>query len=634
MNRRSTRASAFTGPGNREWSALSSVVSYVRQRLRRIVFGSRVPGMPSIDFGTSAVRLLDVPEAPGAPGDPQPDILDSRRVDERDGLPPRPEDYSSPLEDLLVGYDLEGRPVIVGVPLRSTIVRRLAVSTASGDRLGDRVRRKARDTVPVSLGDVHFDYQVVAREGGTLRLILVMIKKETLREYLTVVREAGLNPGAVEVSSFALFNLYCSIDRRGDTKRDGTAILVDVGAHSTDLLAFEGREVLYGRSLSEGGYSVTRSLARQRGISIRRARRLKHGSVDLFADPEGSGTPPGADLGENQPGQNRDHPSADESDGSSSSEGSNADDRRAARAGIKRLVVELRQTLDYLENEVGSGPVRTLILCGGGSLLSGFDRHLESRLGRPCRTFRPAGLAGGTVGPEERPSWLVSFGLQRRNRPDPGPVELNLMPASRNGREPAGTRRGYRRAAAALVGLLVVQLLVGFLLSYERRRDHLAESERALRSLEPALKRINRLRDRRESLRSRVDRLRELERNQVPMLALIGDLGNWPRTLRRESWVRSLRYSSNEPHGRLAIEGVTRDFRNVSWIYRWMEKRPYVLRRTRERQSRSDYRLGGRTASMVRFSATYSVSFGAVSARPLGKGTLREVSRERGGEAP
>lgn len=605
---------------------MSSVVSNIRERLRRIVFGSTGTDMPSIDFGTSAVRLLHAPEGPGAEGGSQPGIRDSCRVDVSGGAPPQPEDYRSPLEDLLAPHDLEGRSVIVGVPLRSTIVRRLEVSAVSGDRLGPEVRRKARDTMPASLRDVHFDYQVVSREGRTRRVILVMIKKETLREYLTVVRRAGLNPGVVDVSAFALFNLFCCVDNRGNSGEDGTAILVDVGASSTDILAFEGRDVLYARSLSEGGHSVTRSLARQRGISLRRARALKHESVDLFGDPDPAGIPD-----RKRTGKDGGDVDADESDGSSSG-GSKADDRQAARAGVKRLVVELRQTLDYLENEVGSGPVGTLVLCGGGSLLSGLVRHLESRLGRPCRTFRPAGIGGGAIAPEERPSWLVSYGLQLRNHPDARPVELNLMPAARNGRTPDGARPAYRWAAAVLAALLVFQLLAGFLLSYGRWRDHLAESERILRSLEPALKRINRLRDRRESLRSRVHRLRGLEREQVPMLALIGDMVNWPRTLRRESWVRSLRYSSDEPHGRLRIAGVTRDFRSVSRIYRWMEKRPYVLRRTRERQSRSDYRIGGRAESMVRFSATYSVSFGAVSARPFGEEPLREVPSGRDGK--
>lgn len=560
---------------------ISSTVSFLRERLRTVFSGTVSTVLPSVDFGTSAVRLLTVSFGEGTDFRLRSHPHGTRAVGADGEAPPQPEAYRAPLRDLVEQCGLEDSSVIVGLPLRSTIVRRLEVPAVSGGDLRSVVRRKAAEVLAFPPGDVHFDYQVVSRAGRAVRVILVMIQREKLRQYLEVIREVGLHPNIVDVSTFALFNFYRYVDRDETLPdphpNDAATLLVDVGHASTDVMVVAGEEVLYARSILRGGDSITRAIARQADVAYERARRLKHESVDLR---RASGEPDGVPE----------------------------ETAEAVRLEVNRLVTELRRTVEYLESEVEVGPAGSVVLCGGGSRLMGLDEHLEARLDLACRTFDPQGLPD-VHPPEEGPSWPVSYGLQLRNHPGDCTVRLNLLPEKRVSHNRGRARRRYRRTGVALLGLLILQLVVGVLWSYAEWRGYLTESESTLEALNPVVKRVDALRDRRESLRLRHAFLRKLEREQVPVLALLGDLAEWPENLRGNSWIRTLSYASDESHGRLKIAGVSRDFRDVSRLYRWMETRPYVLGQVNERQSRSRYRLGDRSVAMVQFSATYEVTF-------------------------
>lgn len=648
-------------------------------------FGAR--SRVSIDFGSSAVKLLraSVHEEDGhfSYGI---QLDDHEPLSVPNGQSPEPDDFADPLKALVERAELsEDEPVIAGIPLQSVIVRRLDIPTVPDKDLEATIRREAEDELAFPLQDVAMDYHLVPRDGDVTHVTLVMVKREKLWDYMDLIYDVGLRPAGVDVSIFALFNFYrqtTSPELSGSDENGAPSVLVDVGHTTTNILAFEGNDVLFARSVAQGGLSVTRSIVQKTGLGREDAEALKQDDVDLMEGFEGDvpaadeEEPPSSDrpdvesstqlgesidpetseestTGEEAPPDSDDEDeggddvSTEESGGSEESLGQQLDlstsdpesardpsppdvrtlqdelseeetpddgdshverANEAARVQANRLIGELRQTFDYLTGEMQTDPVDSVVICGGGSQLRGLREYLQSRLELPCRLFDP-GDHFKPDPPDHLPSRLVSFGLQLRNHPGALTVEIDLLPEEIAYRKQRETRRQYWRISAGLVGLLALQLIVAVVVSYVQWAGYLAQSRAELRTLNPVIERIETIQESRRTLTRRDKLLRELQEEQVPMLALIEDLARLPEPLRQNSWIQKLSFSSGEPRGSMTVAGVTRDFQSLSRIYRWMETRPYVLSQVDESQSRSNYRLDGRTRSMVRYSATYRVTF-------------------------
>src|SRR5208282_2894910 len=78
----------------------------------------------------------------------------------------------------------------------SVIIKRISLPEMSEEELSESIKFEAEQYIPFDIEDVNLDFQILGpkEEPGQMDVVLVAVKKDIINEYISVVKEAGLNP--------------------------------------------------------------------------------------------------------------------------------------------------------------------------------------------------------------------------------------------------------------------------------------------------------------------------------------------------------------------------------------------------------------------------------------------------------
>src|SRR5262249_31233148 len=137
--------------------------------------------------------------------------------------------------------------------------------------------------------DVEIDYQVLSGKNATgqMELLLVAAKKEMVRDYTAVAREAQLTPVVVDVAAFALQNAYELAYPPAENQNPGEAVvLINVGSAISHINILAGGVTTFTRDVNAGGVAFTDELKRQLNVSQEEAEQLKRQGAEEEGNPE------------------------------------------------------------------------------------------------------------------------------------------------------------------------------------------------------------------------------------------------------------------------------------------------------------------------------------------------------------
>jgi type IV pilus assembly protein PilM len=334
--------------------------------------------------------------------------------------------------------DRLGKRVRVGVANQRTVLRVLELPPVTDRKeLAAAVRFQAEDQIPMPLSNAVLDYQSLGEidtpNGTRQRVIVVAAQRDMVEKLLAAVRDAGLRPEGVDLSAFALIrSLY-----RNDPESQGRVLYLNVGG-LTNMAIAEGLVCRFTRVVGGGLEAMASEVAERRGIPLVEARALL-AALDLrpaeplpepepepeplapAEDPaalqdeddeeplvdfhEGFGTPPEAEPLETwalaqdphataapveEPHAQADEPADSDKDHSSSPSDSppaalDEDVRAVLENGIREIVGDVRNSLDFHRSQDGGGDVTSVVLSGPALQIPGFADMLEADLGLAVR---------------------------------------------------------------------------------------------------------------------------------------------------------------------------------------------------------------------------------------------------------
>jgi type IV pilus assembly protein PilM len=330
--------------------------------------------------------------------------------------------------------DRLGKRVRVGVANQRTVLRMLELPPVTDRKeLAAAVRFQAEDQIPMPLSNAVLDFQSLGTidtpTGPRQRVIVVAAQRDMVEKLLGAIRNAGLRPEGVDLSAFALIrSLY-----RAEPEYEGRVLYLNVGG-LTNMAIAEGLICRFTRVVGGGLEAMATEVAERRGIPLADARELL-GAVDLrpAVEPEslasveveeeepvepsesveaeqedeplvdfheGFGAPPepeavetwalaqgaeapaDSDVERGEQGESRE-------DGPSSEGGvadtSDPDVRLVLENGIREIVGEVRNSLDFHRSQGGGGEVASVVLSGPALQMPGFAETLEADLGIAVR---------------------------------------------------------------------------------------------------------------------------------------------------------------------------------------------------------------------------------------------------------
>jgi Tfp pilus assembly protein PilN len=161
------------------------------------------------------------------------------------------------VQDFLGKRRISPTGIFLGIPREKAIFRYVELPLAVKENLRDTLTYEMEKYVPFPADRAYFDFQVMTedKENGKMRLLLVVVKRESIDPYITLADRPGNWISGIEIRSTALANFFWSRFKTADA--DSAAFAYLNGRHM-ELGLLMGGLLTYSRAvdLPEGGGDV------------------------------------------------------------------------------------------------------------------------------------------------------------------------------------------------------------------------------------------------------------------------------------------------------------------------------------------------------------------------------------------
>lgn len=284
------------------------------------------------------------------------------------------------IKELMGSTGIKGRRVWLGIANQRVVVRQVDLPWVDVKELRASLRYQVQDFIPIPVEDAELDAHVVDEyvndQGERFRrMLLVAAHRDSVNAHVEAARQAGLRPIGIDLNSFAVLRAIGNTEQM----QSGNEVLVDIGAHVTNIIVHRSGEPTFVRILVMGSDDVTDALESGLGISRQDAENTKRATL----------------VG-------------DDSDVAS----------RILTDRADSFADEVRSSLDYFLTQTGDVALTSVVLTGGGALLRGLADRLAQHLRLPVEVGNPFAriAAQGSVYSDEDlalvgPSLTTAIGL-------------------------------------------------------------------------------------------------------------------------------------------------------------------------------------------------------------------------------
>ncbi len=248
-----------------------------------------------IDIGTSAIKMVELSSWAGRKklenyGEISASVLYKKpfRTFEKSTLLLSTDDISKAIKAIVEEANIKSRKVIFSIPDFSSFFTTFELPQMSQEEVPQAVKAEARRHVPLPLGEVTLDWQVIegfpGKESKKIKVLLVAVPNEVINQYQRIAAKLEFELLALEAEVFGL--IRASIE-----KEDKEVIgLLDIGARSTTCSIIEKRILKTSHSFDISGNSLTERISRGLSIDYHTAEKLKkkYGISASDQDPKAS----------------------------------------------------------------------------------------------------------------------------------------------------------------------------------------------------------------------------------------------------------------------------------------------------------------------------------------------------------
>ncbi len=230
-----------------------------------------------LDIGSSSVKLVQLKEGRGGytlvktgmVPLPHEAIVDGSIIDASSVV--------QAIKDLIKDQKVKTKNVASSISGHSVIIKRVSLPVMTEEELADSIQWEAEQYIPFNIEDVNIDFQIIGAdpEGkGQMEVLLVACKKEVVEDYVSVIREAGLNPVVLDIDAFTLENMF---EINYPVPKGENIALVNIGASVTNINILSDGITSFTRDISVGGNRFTEEIQKALHLNFQDAEALKTG---------------------------------------------------------------------------------------------------------------------------------------------------------------------------------------------------------------------------------------------------------------------------------------------------------------------------------------------------------------------
>ena len=238
----------------------------------------------------------------------------------------------------------------------NTSIKQIKTIFLPEDELDSALFFEAKKHLPISGSDMLLDYQVLSVEEKTnnMNILLASTTRELLNQHTEILSTCGLNPGIVDIEALGVANCFAL----NTFVEDGTYVILNIGAHKTNMVIYGPQSKFFTRDISWGGYHFTRDLMRLNDMSFEQAEEHKFTNGIKKAKAAGSSESLGMlDITE--------------------------------KTTEEQIALETKRSLRFYVKEAGNSDFRKILLVGGSAKIAGLPEYLQEALNMPVEVYNP-----------------------------------------------------------------------------------------------------------------------------------------------------------------------------------------------------------------------------------------------------
>lgn len=228
----------------------------------------------ALDIGSHTIKLIELGRdqtgitllAAGSTLTPTKALTSNTRVDQ--------EAIAASIKKLWKDTGSKSRAVNIALPESQVITRIIEVPQLSTRELTSAIKWESEQYIPLPLDQVTVDFTVLRDSAATgtnkMEVLLVASPKVLVEKYVAILELSDLEPQAVETEIIATSR---ALSRSAMSVRN--AMIVAIGAQTTDLAILRSGVLAFTRSISAGGEALSRSLAQTLGFEYAQAEQYK-----------------------------------------------------------------------------------------------------------------------------------------------------------------------------------------------------------------------------------------------------------------------------------------------------------------------------------------------------------------------
>lgn len=327
-----------------------------------------------LDIGSGAIKIAEVRWIQGQPELVAAAIEELSTNTVRDGYVLNKEKLTETLERAWALRGIKGKHVVLSLSGQAVFIRELLFPAMNDEELRQAVKWELDKYISTpDAANYYFDFAVLgsAKDMQNIRVLLVAAPLEMINGLTRAVKQAGLNPLAIDIEPLAL---------QRTMEKANNAIVIDIGAECCQLNLFQQGSPLVSRFIPLSGGRFTEAIGKVLELNFYEAEKLKKQHKGLLTKNSQAGEVPTAV-------------------------------HQSLKLLVGELAREIRRTTDYYQMQNRDAFIDKVVLTGGGAQLDNLADHLSTLLaGTQMVIHAPLHLL--QISPSLSLEWLQGIELQ------------------------------------------------------------------------------------------------------------------------------------------------------------------------------------------------------------------------------
>jgi type IV pilus assembly protein PilM len=233
--------------------------------------------------------------------------------------------------------------IVACLPENKTFIKTLLIEK-SANQLIDMIISEIESTIPYGLDEIYYDWQIIDQDQTSYRILFAAAPKKIVDSYISVFNQAGLSIIALETESMGFCRCVLKESKGSEDDEKKTYAILDIGAKRTTIAICSEKSIAMTVGIDASGESATKIIAETLQINPTQAEKAK---IICGLDK-------------------------------TKAEGIIGD---ILESITKETTNRIKQAMLYYEdNNPESGPIKELIISGGGSNIKDLDKIIAEKL--------------------------------------------------------------------------------------------------------------------------------------------------------------------------------------------------------------------------------------------------------------